>query len=816
MGFMGLTSTAAHLCWLLLLAAAAVPPSAASVAGVEQQALLSLSLGLAEQRAAPWREFAPISWMPEQLERMRRRALLQAQASGTAPDAPICELGFSFRPVYLEASSTGVSSIATITNNRELDMPSWQVVFKWQAAGAVTLKAAEGAIALSPGLPAGSPVRLVDPGSDVSIDGGGGTYSFFVLSSLLAGNDVPANTSLGIKQANLNGLSCRHLASSRRMGFRPCIDAYSPVDEQVAMDLGSCRAAMASGFSADTCVQTFCCGVVLVAPSSPSPPVPPSPPAQPPLPDVASPTPAMEAEEGPAAPSSEAQPGPDPAVPRGQAGGMQGGAAPRQLRVIVPVALGAAAGAALLTTGVWLAACQRRRARKQSALASAKGAAAFGAAAASPRIFSGCSVTIAPSLAAGLSGKGSLLEPSSGVSQQGGEPDPLTEGLVLHEKLGSGAFGVVYAGEWAPPDGGPPRRVAVKVMSTPCEQASRELRSFRNEVRVLSRLSHPRIARFLAASTAPPSVFIVEELAEGGSLHQLLHPRRRHRPLAYDRLLQVATDIAEGMCYLHASGVVHRDLKPSNVLLDASGRALVTDFGISRFKASTLAATTAGSQAGTPAYMAPEQFDSTPTTEKVDVFSFAVLCWECLTGRLPWREVASPMAIIYAVGCQNERLLLPESCPPALAQLVADCWGQEPEIRPSFPAILERLRAEQQRLEAEAEGGAGGLAVAPAAEGAPASEASLGTEASCAASGSQSPCSSPCASRCSSVCASPCSSPCASPCSRGGVCVEGRIEQPPAWEQRAAVLAAASPIVSPFALCQLPLSAESSASSLGR
>lgn len=177
----------------------------------------------------------------------------------------------------------------------------------------------------------------------------------------------------------------------------------------------------------------------------------------------------------------------------------------------------------------------------------------------------------------------------------------------------------------------------------------------RQEVRILSRLSHPRIVRFLAASTDPPSVFLVEELAEGGSLHDRLHSgrrpgggggRRRRRqlgtPLPYGKLLQVAADVAEAMVYLHEQGVTHRDLKPQasggegggrrhslsgsshlpvastcprphpstthkliattattqNVLLDGRGRALVTDFGISRFCGTTLVTTQHG-QAGT-------------------------------------------------------------------------------------------------------------------------------------------------------------------------------------------------------------------------
>jgi serine/threonine protein kinase len=77
----------------------------------------------------------------------------------------------------------------------------------------------------------------------------------------------------------------------------------------------------------------------------------------------------------------------------------------------------------------------------------------------------------------------------------------------------------------------------------------------------------------------------------------------------------------------------------------------VCDFGISKMKDASLAASSTRLQAGTPAYMAPEQFEGCSATEKVDVFSFAVLLWECCEQQQPWRDL-SPMQIIYAVGLQ--------------------------------------------------------------------------------------------------------------------------------------------------------------------
>ena len=140
--------------------------------------------------------------------------------------------------------------------------------------------------------------------------------------------------------------------------------------------------------------------------------------------------------------------------------------------------------------------------------------------------------------------------------------------MILHEKLGAGAFGTVFKGEW----GG--HTVAVKVLQTAYASDSREMDSFRQEIAVLSGLRHPNIVAFLAACTIPPDICIVEELAEGGSLHSKLHgtsgEENRCRPMPADRVVQVAIDVSQAMVYLHPN-IVHRDLKSQNVLLDKDG-----------------------------------------------------------------------------------------------------------------------------------------------------------------------------------------------------------------------------------------------------
>lgn len=123
-------------------------------------------------------------------------------------------------------------------------------------------------------------------------------------------------------------------------------------------------------------------------------------------------------------------------------------------------------------------------------------------------------------------------------------------------------------------------------------------------------------------------------------------------------------------------------------------------------KDASLAASSTRLQAGTPAYMAPEQFEGCSVTEKVDVWAFGVLLWECFEQQQPWKEL-SPMQIIYSVGLQKERLQRPARCPDALWQLTEACWAQDPRDRPSFADILYTLQQLQQQQQhgAEAECG---------------------------------------------------------------------------------------------------------------
>ena len=194
----------------------------------------------------------------------------------------------------------------------------------------------------------------------------------------------------------------------------------------------------------------------------------------------------------------------------------------------------------------------------------------------------------------------------------------------LVEEIGSGSFGKVYRGEHTLLK----QTAALKFLLATGNDVQNE---FFREAQMLKALQHPYILQVLDAGMHEGRPFIVTEYASGGSLRTYLQQKRIQ--LELQEALKLLMQIGQALHFTHQKGIVHRDLKPANVLFRAPGETLLADFGISILLTSLH--TREINRMGTPAYMAPEQFDGY-VSMKSDQYALGCMAYEFLTGRRPF------------------------------------------------------------------------------------------------------------------------------------------------------------------------------------
>ncbi|HEX2180440.1 MAG TPA: protein kinase [Actinomycetota bacterium] len=236
------------------------------------------------------------------------------------------------------------------------------------------------------------------------------------------------------------------------------------------------------------------------------------------------------------------------------------------------------------------------------------------------------------------------------------------------------------------------REVALSVIHTEgLDQASIE--RVRREARAMARLGdHPNIVNIFDVGEEPGLIFLIAELMPGGSVDELLN--RARGPLALERVLTVARQVAAALEYVHEQGVVHRDIKPANVWLSRDGTAKLGDFGLA---AGTQAVklTSEGMMLGTVAYMAPEQATGGEVDARSDLYSLGALLYEAATGKPPF---AGDDAIAVISQQIHTAPVAPTwhnpGVPPALESLILDLLAKSPADRPQSAAeVLARLEA---------------------------------------------------------------------------------------------------------------------------
>ncbi len=266
-----------------------------------------------------------------------------------------------------------------------------------------------------------------------------------------------------------------------------------------------------------------------------------------------------------------------------------------------------------------------------------------------------------------------------------GEPEPLLPGTVIGRfeivrELGRGAFGVVYEAK----DRELGRQVALKLVR-PGAAAADDGKVTR-EAEAIARLAHPNLVTLHDVGRCDYGPYLVFELLRGKTLQERLDDG----PLPVREAVHVAVEVARGLAHAHAEGVVHRDLKPANVFVTSRGQVKILDFGMAHaFGRRRLSG-------GTPAYMAPEQWEDDPEDERTDVFALGVMLYRMLSGAFPFPEGEGRWS---AGPVTAPSLKVPGA--PELSELVERMLDRTPKARPrDGAAVLEALTAIEDELRA--------------------------------------------------------------------------------------------------------------------
>jgi serine/threonine-protein kinase len=256
------------------------------------------------------------------------------------------------------------------------------------------------------------------------------------------------------------------------------------------------------------------------------------------------------------------------------------------------------------------------------------------------------------------------------------------------EKLGEGGMGVVYKAQDTKLD----RTVALKFLPAHVSVNEEMKARFLQEAKAAASLNHANICTIHGVEVDGRQLFIDMEYIEGGTLSDKL-------PYAkVDDALSVAIQIGEALQEAHAKGIVHRDIKADNIMLTSKGQVKVMDFGLAKLKGS-LKLTRTSSTVGTLGYMAPEQIQGGEVDTRSDIFSFGVLLFEMLTGKLPFRG-EHEAAMVYSIVNEEPSPLTkykPDAS-PELDRIIGRSLEKDPEDRyQSIADMVSELKRERKK-----------------------------------------------------------------------------------------------------------------------
>ena len=260
--------------------------------------------------------------------------------------------------------------------------------------------------------------------------------------------------------------------------------------------------------------------------------------------------------------------------------------------------------------------------------------------------------------------------------------------FLIERRIGSGGFGTVYEA-W---DGRLERSVAVKAIESAGGRGSRRVL---REAQAAARLNHPGIVTLYEMGEEDGNALLVTELVDGSTLAHL----NRDGTLSDREIGEIGAELCEALDHAHSRAVVHRDIKPQNVLVTEEGepRAKLMDFGVARLTDGA-ALTAPGDVVGTLAYMAPEQAEGRAAGPEADVYSLALMLYECWSGENPNRR-ATPAATARAIGGRLRplRRLRPD-LPRELSDTIDACLQPRPDRRLALEELGGAIESSLERL----------------------------------------------------------------------------------------------------------------------
>lgn len=241
------------------------------------------------------------------------------------------------------------------------------------------------------------------------------------------------------------------------------------------------------------------------------------------------------------------------------------------------------------------------------------------------------------------------------------------------EKIGVGGFGEVYKGY----DPFIKRHIAVKT----CATGDQEIRKrFFQEAEIAGNLNHRNITTVYDFGIQDNLPYLIQEYLSGEDLDRKI---KRRDFLPFPEKLYYLLQIARGLAYAHANGVIHRDIKPANIRILEDGTAKIMDFGIAKLAQQETGLTQTGMTLGTAAYLAPEQVRGDAVDHRTDLFSYGVLAYELLTYQRPFqgKQISTVLYEILNNTPPPIQELWPEA-PPTTAALIERCLQKDSSLRP--------------------------------------------------------------------------------------------------------------------------------------